>query len=304
MNRKKMVILLPLIIVWCLTAACSAVKTVPDGLTASNSIQMDFVYIPAGSFIMGSASYERDLFEDEKEHRVELTRGFYIQKTEVTQGQWKAVMSDNPSVFNSCGDACPVENVSWNDVQEFIKRLNTMEGGTKYRLPTEAEWEYVCKLGGEKGPLTDMVVLCDIIGIIKKGIKIVTFDLFSTGNCLNTDHANYNGNYPLSGCEQGLFQEKTMTVGGFPPNKLGVYDLHGNVNEWCQDNYGDYGVYRTFPIYRKVDPAGPVHGKYKVYRGGSWLSSAIYCRTAFRGKEVPDYKNGTMGFRLVKMLDE
>lgn len=307
MEKKGIILLFSIILC---VAGCSLFKSAPEEFL-TNSLQMEFVYIPPGSFIMGSPTYAAVRFDDETEHRAELTRGFYIQKTEVTQGQWKAVMSDtdnsNPSVFKftKSGDDYPVENVSWNDAQEFIKRLNNAEGHQKYRMPTETEWEYVCRLGGERGPFADAVMLSDISRIIRKGIKIVTFDLFTTGDCLSTDQANYDGNYPLPGCDKGKFREITMPVASFSPNKLGIYDLHGNVNEWCQDNYGKYDVkHQTFPIYRVVDSTGSEGGKYKVYRGGSWLSSAKYCRCAFRGREAADYKNETLGFRLVKMLDE
>ena len=303
--KKKGVILFLSSIILCV-AACSIFRPKPEPLI-TNTIQMEFVYIPPGSYIMGSPSYAAVRFDDETEHRAEITKGFYMQTTEVTQGQWKAIMSDNPSIFNfqKSGDDYPVDNVSWNDAQEFIKRLNKAEGREKYRLPTEAEWEYVCRLGSKRGPFADAVVLSDIKRIIKKGIKLVTFDLFSTGDCLSTDQANYNGNYPLLGCDKGVFREITMPVKSFPPNKLGVYDLHGNVNEWCQDAYGRYDVkHDTFPIYRVTDSTGSENGKYKVYRGGSWVSSAKYCRCAFRGREAPDYKNETLGFRLVEMLDD
>jgi formylglycine-generating enzyme required for sulfatase activity len=303
--KIKGVILLPAIIL-CLTA-CSFFKTTPEELT-SNSFRMDFVYIPPGTFIMGSPPYAAVRFDDETEHRVEITKGFYMQKTEVTQGQWKAVMQNNPSVFQfkDSGDSCPVENVSWNDAQEFVARLNNAEGSQQYRLPTEAEWEYACRLGSERGPFGDVVMLSDIARIIKRGIKIVTFDLFSTGDCLSTDQANYDGTYPLLGCKKGDFREMTMPVASFPPNKLGVYDLHGNVNEWCLDSYQKYDVkHKTFPMYKTIDsPVGTENGKHKVYRGGSWLSSAKYCRSAFRGRESADYRNETLGLRLVKILDE
>ncbi len=303
MKRKGVIVLSAMVM---FVAACSIFHPIPERLT--NAFQMEFVYIPPGSFIMGSPPYAAVRFDDETEHRAEITKGFYFQKTEVTQGQWKAVMSDNPSVFNfqESGDEYPVENVSWNDAQEFIRRLNEAEGSEKYRLPTETEWEYVCRLGSDRGPFADAVMISDITRMIKRGIQIVTFDLFTSGDCLSTDQANYNGKYPLLGCDRGVFREITLPVASFPPNKLGVYDLHGNVNEWCQDTYGKYDVrHKTFPIYRRIDsPVDPEPGKYKVYRGGSWLSSAKYCRCAFRGREAADYKNETLGFRLVKMLDE
>lgn len=303
--KKKGVILLLCAIILCV-ASCSIFRPTPEPLT-SNTLDMEFVYIPPGSFIMGSPPYAAVRFDDETEHRAEITRGFYFQTTEVTQKQWKAVMSDNPSQFKfeKSGDDYPVDNVSWNDVQAFIEKLNAAENGTTYRLPTETEWEYVCRLGSDRGPFADAVMLSDISRIIKQGVTIAGFDLFTTGDCLDTDQANYNGNYPLIGCNKGVYREITMPVKSFSPNKLGIYDLHGNVNEWCQDNYGKYKVkHETFPIYKIKDSTGAATGKYRVYRGGSWVSSAKYCRCAFRGRETPDYKNETLGFRLVKMLDE
>jgi len=284
--------------------ACGGGKqiTLPDELT-TEILNMEFVYVAPGSFVMGSPEDEPLRFDDETLHKVELTRGFYIQKTEVTQGQWEAIMYDNPSKFTDCGTVCPVENVSWNDAQEFVRKLNHRVGGEQFRLPTEAEWEYVCRLGAKGGPLSDLVVVSDIVKLVGKGIKIASSVFFTTGECLSTDHANYNGKYPFPGCPEGEFRGKPVPVGSFPPNNLGVYDLHGNVNEWCQDNYGPYPVPRTFPLYKLVDPTGPAKGKYKVYRGGSWLSSARYCRAAYRGKESPDYKNHTLGLRLVKTAD-
>ncbi len=303
--KKKGVILLLCSIILCVSA-CSIFWSTPEPLI-NNTMDMAFVYIPPGSFIMGSPPYAAVRFDDETEHRAEISKGFYIQMTEVTQGQWKAVMGDNPSLFNfqKKGDDYPVDNVSWNDAQAFIEKLNAAESGQKYRLPTETEWEYVCRLGSDRGPFADAVMISDISRIIKHGIKIVTFDLFTTGDCLSTDHANYNGNYPLLGCDKGVFREITMPVKSFPPNKLGVYDMHGNVNEWCQDTYGKYDVrHKTFPMYKIKDSTGSESGKYKVYRGGSWVSSAKYCRCAYRGREAADFKNETLGFRLVKMVNE
>jgi formylglycine-generating enzyme required for sulfatase activity len=173
---------------------------------------------------------------------VTLTKGFYMQSTEVTQGQWKAVMGNNPSYFKNCGDDCPVEQVSWNDVQEFIRKLNRREGGNKYRLPTESEWEYVARAG------TDIP--------------------FAFGRCLSTDQANYDGNYPLSECSKGEYRQRTISVASFKPNSWGLYDMHGNVWEWCQDWYGDY------PSGSATDPSGSSGGSYRVLRGGGWNDDA------------------------------
>ncbi|MFO8049047.1 MAG: formylglycine-generating enzyme family protein [Desulfosudaceae bacterium] len=287
-----------------LIAACAGNNRVkvPDKLTTER-LNMEFVYVAPGEFVMGSPDSETLRFDDEVLHKVEITEGFYIQKTEVTQGQWESVMYDNPSVFKDSGPDYPVENISWNDAQEFVRKLNQRAGREEFRLPTEAEWEYACRLGAEEGPLSNVFLVSDIVKVVGKGVKMATSVLFTTGECLSTDEANYNGNYPFPGCPQGEFREKTTPVGSFAPNRLGLHDMHGNVNEWCLDNYGSYCENRTFPMYKVVDPRGPSRGKYKVYRGGSWLSSARYCRAAYRGKERPDYKNYTLGLRLVKTLE-
>ncbi len=215
----------------------------------SNSLGMKFVYIAPGSFMMGSPGDEPSREDDEKQHKVTLTKGFYVQTTEVTQGQWKKIMGNNPSYFKECGDDCPVEQVSWDDAQEFIKKLNKKEGKA-YRLPTEAEWEYAARAG--------------------------TTTPFAFGSCLSTDQANYDGNYPLEGCTKGKYREKTVTVASFASNSWGLYDMHGNVWEWCSDWYGEY------PTGAVTDPAGPGRGSYRVLRGGGWLNLACYCRSAGR----------------------
>lgn len=193
-----------------------------------------------------------------------------MQTTEVTQGQWRAVMGDNPSRFKNCGDDCPVESVSWNDVQEFIRRLNDRVGTGKYRLPTEAEWEYACRAETETP--------------------------FSFGECLSTGEANYNGNHPLSGCPKGEYRGKTVAVASFFPNQWGLYDMHGNVWEWCQDWYGDY------PSGSVTDPEGPSSSAGHVARGGSWYSYARICRSAYRGGFTPGGRFFSLGFRLSRIL--
>ena len=262
-----------------LSACAGSAPAPPD--TFRNSLKMTFVYIPPGDFVMGSPAGEPGRFADERRHKVEITRGYYLQTTEVTQGQWESVMFDNPSAFDECGYNCPVESVSWNDVQAFIRRLNEKDKTADYRLPTEAEWEYACRLGAEKNLITGMI----------HGLA----GLFSSGDCLSTDTANYNGNYPFSDCPKGVYREAPVPVASFPPNQIGLYDMHGNVYEWCADRYGPY------PADKVADPRGRQYGDYRVYRGGSWYSSARYCRAAYRGKEKADYKYHNLGFRLVKM---
>ncbi len=232
----------------------------------TNSLGMKFVYIPPGTFMMGSPEDEPERSEDEILHKVTLTKGFYMQTTQVTQKQWKAVMGNNPSYFKNC-DECPVESVSWNDVQEFIKKLNGIEKKELYCLPTEAQWEYSCRAG--------------------------TATPFFFGKCLSTDEANYDGNYPLKGCPKGKYREKTVPVGSFAPNAWGLYDMHGNVWEWCQDWYD------TYPANAVTDPGGPSEGSSRVGRGGSWSHLARLCRSAYRYYDSPSGRIYYLGFRLL-----
>ncbi|MBW2406661.1 MAG: formylglycine-generating enzyme family protein [Deltaproteobacteria bacterium] len=196
---------------------------------------MKFVLIPAGSLTMGSRlspgevtrryGGKAEWYKDEQPpHPVEITRPFYLQTTEVSQAQWKRIMGNNPSRFEDCGDDCPVEKVSWNDAQKFIEELNQMEDINKYRLPTEAEWEYACRAKTETA--------------------------YSFG-----DEVDKLGEYAWYGDNSG---GKTKPVGKKKPNAWGLYDMHGNVWEWVQDRYGDYP---TGPI---PDPKGPDKGEYRV----------------------------------------
>jgi formylglycine-generating enzyme required for sulfatase activity len=233
-----------------------------------SGVRMTFVYIPPGEFMMGSPEDEPERRDDEVQHHVTLTRGFYMQTTPVTQGQWETVMGNNPSHFKEDGPECPVENVSWEDAQAFIKKLNRAAGDEVYRLPTEAEWEYACRAG--------------------------TTTPFYTGRCLGTDQANYDGNYPLKGCPKGEFRQKTTPVGSFPSNPFGLYDMHGNVWEWCQDWHGPY------PSEPVVDPTGPATGSVRVRRGGGWFNVGRVCRSAYRGAFAPAFRYWDGGFRLVR----
>jgi formylglycine-generating enzyme required for sulfatase activity len=222
----------------------------------SNDLGMEFVYIEPGSFMMGSPSNESGRDNDEKQHRVTLTRGFYLQTTEVTQRQWKSVMGSNPSKFSGC-NSCPVEMVSWNDVQGFIRKLNRREGKS-YRLPTEAEWEYACRAGsGERF-------------------------------CFGNDEGRL-GEYAWYGNNSG---GKPHPVGQKRPNSWGLYDMHGNVWEWCQDRFGDY------PYGTVTDPTGPSSGSFRVGRGGGWNFDPRNCRSAIRDGGDPGDRGDILGFRL------
>jgi formylglycine-generating enzyme required for sulfatase activity len=229
---------------------------------------MDFVLLPAGVFAMGSPEEEPERSDDETQHPVTLSQPFYMQTTEVTQAQWTEVMDENPSEFPECGGDCPVESVSWEEIQEFVQRLNDNEGGCEYRLPTEAEWEYAARAG--------------------------TPTPFAFGNCLSTDQANYDGNWPYEDCPAGDYRDGPILVGSFPPNAWGLYDMHGNVAEWCLDWYDDY------PPGEATDPAGPDSGYDRVVRGGSWWSDEGGCRSAVRDLKWPSHSDENLGFRLIR----
>ncbi|RJP83003.1 MAG: formylglycine-generating enzyme family protein [Desulfobacteraceae bacterium] len=242
-------------------------ETLPQQLT--NRYGMTFVLIPPGSFMMGSPAEEYQRAENEKQHKVTLTKGFYLQTTEVTQEQWKKIMGYDPSKFNGCPN-CPVESISWNESRAFIQKLNKMERANPYRLPTEAEWEYACRAD--------------------------TTSPFYVGKYLSTDQANYNGNHPIPGSPRGINRNRTIPVGSFPANPFGLYDMHGNVYEWCQDWYGEY------PAGPVIDPIGPPSGYSRISRGGGMSSYARRCRSANRTKHLPDYVNFYIGLRLARSL--
>ncbi len=237
-----------------------AVLALPGGAT------MEMIYVAPGSFMMGSPTSEEGRYDDEKQHQVTLTKGFWLGKYEVTQAQWQSVMGENPSKFK--GDSRPVENVSWEDCQRFIAKINAearRQFGGGARLPTEAEWEYACRAG--------------------------TTTAFSWGNALNGDRANCDGNDPCGTTVKGCSRQGTADVGSYSPNAWGFYDMHGNVSEWCEDWLGDYGSATT-------DPTGPASGEYRVLRGGSWYDSARYCRSANRFRYDPGLRDLDLGFRL------
>jgi formylglycine-generating enzyme required for sulfatase activity len=234
---------------------------------------MTFVYIPAGTFAMGSPPGESGRDPDEARHQVTLSRGFYMQTTEVTQEQWNAVMGANPSHFAACGKTCPVEMVSWNDCREFIQALNQKEGTNLYRLPTEAEWEYACRAGTDQA--------------------------FSFGACLSSNKANYNGSLPLAGCSQGPDRKAPVPVASFPPNAWGLYDLHGNVREWCADSCDFNGGIVTDTYRDGIRDPLSTSGSFRIKRGGDWYYGADRCRAANRDRGAPHMKSANSGFRLV-----
>jgi formylglycine-generating enzyme required for sulfatase activity len=275
-----------------LVAGCSVPPVVPPdslprGSKITNEWGMSFVYISPGSFHMGSFPEEPGRNYDEARHRVIITKGFHMQTTEVTQKQWELVMDDRPSFFKDCGGDCPVEMVSWNDVQEYIRRLNRLENTTRYRLPTEAEWEYACRAGSE-APLYDVPMLVD-------GFESSTI-LDRIAWCGDNSYVEYAGGQTCI----NRFLEPDITsscgtnrVALKQPNRWGLYDMLGNVWEWCQDWYGAY------PSSQATDPSGAGQGDARVFRGCAWDSAWNYCRAANRDGFSPGGRGFGIGFRLV-----
>ncbi len=259
---------------------------------------IDWVEVPAGAFTMGSPQSEEGRETNEVEHLVMLN-SYRISKYEITVGQFKIFVDatsyktdaekDKGEVsgsgfwngkeiqykkeinwrYDSRGNLrtedqynYPVVHVSWNDAMAFANWLGC-------RLPTEAEWEYACRAG--------------------------TKTIFSTGDCLSSEQANYNGNNPLSKCNKGTYVAKTMLADSFNSNPWGIYNMHGNVWEWCSDWFAEY------PAGNQTNPAGPEKGTRKIARGGAWTSNARDCRSANRNSRVPEYRNMMVGFRIVAL---
>jgi formylglycine-generating enzyme required for sulfatase activity len=242
---------------------------------------IEFVYIRPGTFMMGSPEAETGRNNDERQHRVTLTKGFWLGKYEVTQAQWEAVMGSNPSQFK--GADLPVEHVSWNDCQAFIRKLCEKEGMLPgvYRLPTEAEWEFACR-AGTTGPYAGNL---DSMAWYGNNSGATRLDVKSLGDA-----------------EQNAYKQKIMdnrgtthVVGAKSPNAWGLFDMHGNVWEWCLDWYGDY------PTGIVTDPAGPGSGSRRVFRGSSWSLDAGRCRSAWRNKAGPSGHSDDLGLRLLRM---
>jgi formylglycine-generating enzyme required for sulfatase activity/uncharacterized caspase-like protein len=234
----------------------------------SNGITLEMVQIPGGSFMMGSPASEKGRTQDESpQHQVNVP-AFSMGKFVVTQEQYQQIMGNNPSHFTEKGAKRPVEQVSWNNAVEFCQKLG-QKTGREYRLPSEAEWEYACRAG--------------------------TTTPFHFGETITTDLANYNGTYTYASEPKGKYLEQTIDVGSFPPNAFGLYDMHGNVWEWCQDDWHDN--YIDAPKDGNVWTSQSV--KRKLLRGGSWYDNLAYCRSAFRSSFNLDNNNHNIGFRVV-----
>ncbi|BAY30263.1 hypothetical protein NIES2107_21070 [Nostoc carneum NIES-2107] len=233
-----------------------------------NGVTLEMVQIPGGTFMMGSPQGEaqRDKDEGPQQYKVTLS-GFFMGKYEVTQEQYQAIMASNPSNFK--GQKKPVEKVSWNDAVKFCEKLSQKTGRT-YRLPSEAEWEYACRAG--------------------------TTTPFYFGETITTDLVNYDGNSTYASEKPGQYRKGTTPVDKFLPNAFGLYDMHGNVLEWCQDYWHDN--YQGAPTDGSAWLTGG-DNTLRVRRGGYWSAYPWYCRSADRGNKPPDFYNGACGFRLV-----
>jgi uncharacterized protein (TIGR02996 family) len=240
----------------------------PVGPFFTNSVGMKFAWIPPGTFMMGNSAKEVAL---DPPHQVTLSQGFYLGVHPVTQAAWREVMSKdrrrfpgkNPSHFQ--GADRPVEQVTWSDCQKFLRKLSHRDR-KRYRLPTEAEWEYACRAG--------------------------TTTPFYFGETISTDQANYCGNHIYGAGKKGVDRQETTPVGSFPPNGWGLYDMHGNVREWCSDWMGAY------PTEAVCDPQGPATGSRRVLRGGSYRDAPSLLRSSSHGSELPEHRVAFEGFRV------
>ncbi len=243
--------------------------------TVRNRLGMEFVLIPAGSFTMGSPPDEPYRDPGEIQHRVIISKPFFIQTTEVTLGQWRKLMGRGMMMRRKGPDDLPVTRVCCHDIQRFINKLNA-RGPRRYRLPTEAEWEYAARAGSTTA--------------------------YSWGNRIDCSRAMYANSAKASDCQQyiksrGLPLNGPAPVKSYHPNRWGLYDMHGNVWEWVRDWFGKYSGLA------QVDPKGPPRGNKRVKRGGSWFKYGYHCRSANRAYGHPSSRLRTVGFRLVMEMN-
>ncbi len=254
----KQILISTVLVLGYLSANAQLKASYSDGVLTVNGVRYEFALVEAGTFTMGGTPEMQNPDNDEKPtYQVTLTKDYYIGKTEVTQALWKAVMDgENPSSFK--GDNKPIEQVSWYECQTFVSRLREATG-KNFRQPTEAEWEFAAR-GGNK-----------------------------------SKHYQYSGsdNIDEVAWYSSNSDEETHDVAKKKPNELGLYDMDGNVSEWCHDWYGPYSSGHQY------NPAGPARGSYRVNRGGSWYNDAKDCRSSFRGSATSDYRDDVIGFRLV-----
>jgi formylglycine-generating enzyme required for sulfatase activity len=259
-----------------------------ETITITNSIDMEFALIPAGTFTMGSPDGEAERDDKEKQHQVTITKSFYIGVHEVTQAEYGEVMSGLEDFRDRSAFAAPenpVENVEWQLAKLFCERLTSRpeeeSAGRKYRLPTEVEWEHACRAG--------------------------TSTAFHFGNSLSSTQANFNGQFPAGDAKKDGYLRKTTKGGSYEPNAFGLHDMHGNVAEWCADWYDpDYYFDSS-----SEDPQGPPSGVvptnftnaeqnfFVVVRGGCWVDDGRACRSAYRFRAMPNTQYRLIGFRVV-----
>ncbi len=243
--------------------------------TYTNTLGMTFVLIPSGTFTMGSPPEEPFRGSSETRHQVTISKPFYMQTTEVTVKQWHAIMGRRMLDYQEGKDNMPITRVSWFDCMKFIGRLNRMGQGS-YRLPTEAEWEYAARAG--------------------------TSTAYSWGDAIACDKAMYGNNSLKDNKCQLYINSKRLKIDqpapvkSYASNVWGLYDMHGNVWEWCKDWYGEYG---QTPV---TDPSGPKSGSMRIRRGGSWFKYGYSCRSANRSFGNPATRYRTTGFRLVREI--
>ena len=226
---------------------------------------IELALIPAGQFSMGSPPGTSGRESQETPHQVTISRPFYLGRTEVTQRQWQLVMGENPSHFAGCAD-CPVETVTFHDIEAFLERLNRT-GGMRFRLPTEAEWEYACKAGGDRP--------------------------FGALESLGSADANIDGRFPYNAPPTSA-SKGTLPVGRFPRNAWGLHDMSGNVWEWVQDEHCPY------PDAAVTDPIGACGSPLRVIRGGSWAFDGNSARCALRYTHRPQDRGYSLGFRVLR----
>jgi len=262
-------------------------REVEETVEIADGVKMKFVLVPPGRFYAGSPRAEQEYLRNtyfggkrpewldlETQHLVTLMEPFDLAKTEMTQAQYEALTDKEPSHFKGAGDL-PVEQVSWEEARDYcIELTKKLSDKHVYRLPTESEWEYACR-GGR--PASQPFGIGD-------------------GRSLSSRDANFDGNYPYHGADNGDYLEKTCKVGAYAANALGLYDMHGNVWEWCADTHGPY------PAGEVTDPTGATEGRYRVIRGGSWSHPGRVCRAANRHCCVPSYRFNYLGFRLARSV--
>jgi formylglycine-generating enzyme required for sulfatase activity len=277
------------------------VFTAPPKVSESfiiNPLEMKLKLVPAGEFLMGSPEDEMGANNDERpQHLVKITKAFYLGVHQVTQAEFQKVMGINPSWFSQAGGGkskvarmdtsrFPVDSVSWLDAVNFCNKLSELEGlecyytsrgqpmapSTGYRLPTEAEWEYACRAG--------------------------TVSAFAFGDRISSINANFDGSYSYNGSVKSSHLGRTTVVGSYQPNEFGLFDMHGNVWEWCQDGYSE-SWYSTSSV---EDPINLQGSTARVYRGGAWDEIPQLCRSASRFCYMPDYHDSEVGFRVARCL--